>query len=103
MFCFGTFLAPLIVGPFLAESNVPEAPCPDNFHSFNQTNNLFDPPGGSLFYAFLIVGVLIFLFGILWIILTKARILDHVKESNHETIGIHYYNFCVFYKLSLAK
>ena len=113
MFCLGTFLAPLIVAPFLEKSTAPEAPCPNTIaanlssivpvraqQSFKHSGILcyekcicrahkivIDPPGGSLFYAFLILAIVTLLFGILWIVLTIVRILDTVQTDHIETIG----------------
>ena len=82
MFCLGTFLAPLIASPFLGKSTAPEAPCPNTvFINKSFSSEISSgPPGGSLFYAFLILALITLLFGVLWIILTIVRILDIVQR-----------------------
>ena len=72
----------------MESSTAPEAPCPNQ----NLLNNLkveeqfYSPAGGSLFYAFLIVSLLILAFGILWIILSIVKILEQVKVDHEDTI-----------------
>ena len=83
----------MIASPFLESSTAPEAPCPNQnllnkeFTFYWKVEEKFTSPrGGSLFYAFLIVSLLILAFGILWIILSIVKILEQVKVDHEDTI-----------------
>ena len=44
------------------------------------------PPGGQLFWAFLILSAVTIVYAIFWAILTKVRILEVVKEDHSDSI-----------------
>ena len=78
----------MIASPFLESSTAPEAPCPNQnlLNNWKVEEQFYSPRGGSLFYAFLIVSLLILAFGILWIILSIVKILEQVKVDHEDTI-----------------